>query len=80
VRSQFFIKNFFIIKKFNFTYIYFSIFRIKHSNELDGKSTVAHAKIIAPDDVSIYTHLEIPKYENSNRLLLLFPGSVSNVI
>ncbi|CAG8471535.1 12937_t:CDS:2 [Funneliformis caledonium] len=53
---------------------------IKHSKELEGKSTVAHAKIIAPDDVSIYSNLEIPKYENPNRLLLLFPGPDSKTL
>ncbi|CAG8520705.1 uncharacterized protein OCT59_021405 [Rhizophagus irregularis] len=53
---------------------------IKHIKELEGKSTVAHAKIIAPNDVSIYSSLEIPKYENPDRLLLLFPGPDSKTL
>lgn len=36
---------------------------IKHPNETDGKSTAVHAKLIAPDDVTIYTYPCIPEYE-----------------
>ena len=35
---------------------------IKHPSEVDGKSTSAHAKVLAPDDVSIYTYPCIPDY------------------
>ncbi|CAC5411590.1 DTW domain-containing protein 1 [Mytilus coruscus] len=35
---------------------------IKHPSEVDGKSTAAHAKILAPDDVTVYTYPCIPDY------------------
>ncbi|KAG0050862.1 DTW domain-containing protein 1 [Gryganskiella cystojenkinii] len=47
---------------------------IKHEQERDGKSTALHAKILAPDDVEVYAFKEMPKYENVDRLLLLFPS------
>ncbi|KAF9934258.1 DTW domain-containing protein 1 [Linnemannia zychae] len=47
---------------------------IKHEQERDGKSTALHAKILAPDDVEVYAWKEMPKYENVDRLLLLFPS------
>ncbi|KAG0207796.1 DTW domain-containing protein 1 [Mortierella sp. GBA30] len=46
---------------------------IKHEQERDGKSTALHAKILAPQDVEVYAWKEMPKYENVDRLLLLFP-------
>ncbi|CAG8504682.1 12529_t:CDS:2 [Dentiscutata erythropus] len=53
---------------------------IKHHKEKDGKSTVAHAKIIAPDDVEIISYSQMPKIENPDRLLLLFPGPNSKTL
>lgn len=50
---------------------------IKHEQERDGKSTALHAKILAPDDVEVYAWKDMPKYENVDRLLLLFPSPVS---
>ncbi|KAF9188160.1 DTW domain-containing protein 1 [Haplosporangium sp. Z 767] len=47
---------------------------IKHEQERDGKSTALHAKILAPEDVEVYAWQEMPKYENVDRLLLLFPS------
>ncbi|CAG8507160.1 11870_t:CDS:2 [Ambispora leptoticha] len=47
---------------------------IKHEEERNGKSTAIHAKILAPDDIMIYSYQNIPKFENYERLLLLFPG------
>ncbi|MGH0118994.1 UNVERIFIED_CONTAM: hypothetical protein FKN15_003543 [Acipenser sinensis] len=48
---------------------------IKHPNETDGKSTAVHAKLIAPDDVSIYTYPCIPEYEDKrHEVVLVFPG------
>ncbi|XP_041074813.1 tRNA-uridine aminocarboxypropyltransferase 1-like [Polyodon spathula] len=48
---------------------------IKHPNETDGKSTAIHAKLIAPDDVSIYTYPCIPEYEDKrHEVVLVFPG------
>ncbi|KAM3877362.1 tRNA-uridine aminocarboxypropyltransferase 1 [Diretmus argenteus] len=46
---------------------------IKHPNETDGKSTAIHAKILAPDDVTIYTYPCIPEFEN-DKVVLVFPG------
>ncbi|GJQ85593.1 hypothetical protein Trydic_g20145 [Trypoxylus dichotomus] len=46
---------------------------IKHKNEIDGKSTSAHAAIIAPDDVKVYTYPDIPSYENEHAILI-FPS------
>ncbi|OUM60850.1 hypothetical protein PIROE2DRAFT_25163, partial [Piromyces sp. E2] len=37
-------------------------------------STALHSKLIAPDDVNIYTSERMPVYENPERVLLLFPG------
>ncbi|CAG8779342.1 396_t:CDS:2 [Cetraspora pellucida] len=53
---------------------------IKHHKENDGKSTVAHAKIIAPDDVEIISYSQMPKIENPDRMLLLFPGPNSKTL
>ncbi|KAG5849006.1 tRNA-uridine aminocarboxypropyltransferase 1 [Anguilla rostrata] len=48
---------------------------IKHPNETDGKSTAVHAKLIAPDDVTIYTYPCIPEYEGEkHNVVLVFPG------
>lgn len=46
---------------------------IKHPNETDGKSTAIHAKILAPDDVSIYTFPCIPEFDKDSTVLV-FPG------
>uniref|UniRef100_A0A3B1JZZ1 tRNA-uridine aminocarboxypropyltransferase 1 n=1 Tax=Astyanax mexicanus TaxID=7994 RepID=A0A3B1JZZ1_ASTMX len=48
---------------------------IKHPNETDGKSTAIHAKILAPDDVSIYTYPCIPEFDRQEQnVVLVFPG------
>ncbi|ORZ29070.1 DTW domain-domain-containing protein [Lobosporangium transversale] len=47
---------------------------IKHEQERDGKSTALHAKILAPQDVEVYGWKSMPKYEDVDRLLLLFPS------
>ncbi|KAF9109005.1 DTW domain-containing protein 1 [Mortierella sp. AM989] len=47
---------------------------IKHENEREGKSTALHAKILAPDHVQVFGWKTMPKYENVDRLLLLFPS------
>ncbi|XP_072551059.1 tRNA-uridine aminocarboxypropyltransferase 1 isoform X2 [Salminus brasiliensis] len=48
---------------------------IKHPNETDGKSTAVHAKILAPDDVSIYTYPCIPDLDaQAQNVVLVFPG------
>ncbi|XP_069119815.1 tRNA-uridine aminocarboxypropyltransferase 1-like [Argopecten irradians] len=55
----------------------FKIDIIKHPSECDGKSTSGHARVIAPDDVTIYTYPCIPDYPNRDRVVLLFPGEES---
>ncbi|KAK3106019.1 hypothetical protein FSP39_011125 [Pinctada imbricata] len=47
---------------------------IKHPNECDGKSTSAHAAVLAPNHVNVYTYPCIPNYPDPNKVLLLFPG------
>uniref|UniRef100_A0A8D0L7P5 tRNA-uridine aminocarboxypropyltransferase 1 n=1 Tax=Sphenodon punctatus TaxID=8508 RepID=A0A8D0L7P5_SPHPU len=48
---------------------------IKHPNETDGKSTAVHAKLLAPEDVAIYTYPCIPEYEEKrHEIALIFPG------
>ncbi|XP_067104699.1 tRNA-uridine aminocarboxypropyltransferase 1 isoform X1 [Osmerus mordax] len=48
---------------------------IKHPSEVDGKSTAVHAKILAPDDVTIYTYPCIPEFEGEkHKVVLVFPG------
>ncbi|CAO3648514.1 unnamed protein product [Cunninghamella echinulata] len=47
---------------------------IKHEKEIDGKSTAIHAKVLAPNDVTLYGYSDIPTYEQPERTLLLFPG------
>lgn len=37
---------------------------IKHPNETDGKSTAVHAKLLACEDVTVYTYPCIPDYDN----------------
>ncbi|XP_068954121.1 tRNA-uridine aminocarboxypropyltransferase 1 [Petaurus breviceps papuanus] len=48
---------------------------IKHPHETDGKSTAAHAKLLAPEDVNLYTYPCIPEYEErKHEIALVFPG------
>ena len=44
---------------------------IKHPSEVDGKSTAIHAKILAPDDVTIYTYPCIPEFEGERHKVSL---------
>lgn len=53
---------------------------IKHKNEIDGKSSAAHASILAPNDVKIYTYPDIPNYESEEGVILIFPGTNSITI
>lgn len=51
---------------------------IKHRQEVHGKSTSSHARIIAPDDVTIYEFPNIPDYSNEvNEVILIFPSTKS---
>ncbi|XP_042900461.1 tRNA-uridine aminocarboxypropyltransferase 1 isoform X1 [Parasteatoda tepidariorum] len=46
---------------------------IKHPKEVDGKSTAAHAAVLASEDVTVYTYPNFPTY-NYDEVLLIFPG------
>ncbi|CAK1548468.1 unnamed protein product [Leptosia nina] len=48
---------------------------IKHKHEIDGKSTSAHAAVLAPNDVRVFTYPEIPQYDKNERVVLLYPGA-----
>uniref|UniRef100_A0A336M0C8 tRNA-uridine aminocarboxypropyltransferase 1 n=1 Tax=Culicoides sonorensis TaxID=179676 RepID=A0A336M0C8_CULSO len=50
---------------------------IKHRKEIEGKSTSSHAAILAPDDVKVYIHPDIPDYTKESGVFLVFPSSVS---
>lgn len=55
---------------------------IKHASEIDGKSTAAHAAVIAPEDVTIYTYPCIPDYSTEENVSVQTASSlciVSNV-
>ena len=41
---------------------------IKHPNECDGKSTSAHAAVLAPDDVRVFTYPCIPDYPDPSKV------------
>lgn len=62
-----------IAKKIPFVKLPFKVDIIKHSKEVDGKSTSAHAAVLAPDDVKIYTYPNFPQYDPS-KVILIFPG------
>ncbi|XP_065114019.1 tRNA-uridine aminocarboxypropyltransferase 1 [Paramisgurnus dabryanus] len=48
---------------------------IKHPNETDGKSTAVQARLLAPQDVTIYTYPCIPDLDQSKEnIVLVFPG------
>uniref|UniRef100_V9KXP5 tRNA-uridine aminocarboxypropyltransferase 1 n=1 Tax=Callorhinchus milii TaxID=7868 RepID=V9KXP5_CALMI len=51
---------------------------IKHPNETDGKSTAVHAKLLARDDVNIYTYPCMPEYgDEKHEVVVMFPGPTS---
>lgn len=37
-------------------FLYGFLFRVKHKGELVGKSTATHARILAPEDVTIHVY------------------------
>lgn len=47
---------------------------VKHKREIDGKSTAAHAAVLAPDYVNVYTYPEMPDYD-LKKTVLLYPGA-----
>ncbi|XP_062615440.1 tRNA-uridine aminocarboxypropyltransferase 1-like [Saccostrea cucullata] len=53
---------------------------IKHPNECDGKSTSAHAAVLAAEDVHVYTYPCIPDYPDRSKVVLVFPGKNSQIL
>lgn len=53
---------------------------IKHRREIDGKSTAAHAAVLAPNDVNVYTYPVIPEYQLDGQTVLLFPGADAKTV
>lgn len=53
---------------------------IKHRREIDGKSTAAHAAILAPDDVRIFTYPDIPEYSPEEKVVLVYPRKDSKTV
>ncbi|CAB0036754.1 unnamed protein product [Trichogramma brassicae] len=47
---------------------------IKHAREIDGKSTAAHAAVLAPEDVKIYIYPEFPEISKDEKVVLIFPS------
>lgn len=47
---------------------------IKHRSEIDGKSTAAHAAVLAPQDVRVFEYPNIPDYRlDGNGVVLIYP-------
>ncbi|CAG9782929.1 unnamed protein product [Diatraea saccharalis] len=53
---------------------------IKHKGEIDGKSTAAHAAVLAPDNVNVYTYPDVPDYDLDGRTVLLYPGTEAQTV
>ncbi|XP_075982928.1 tRNA-uridine aminocarboxypropyltransferase 1 [Anticarsia gemmatalis] len=53
---------------------------IKHRREIDGKSTSAHAAVLAPHDVNVYTYPDVPEYTLDGRTVLLYPGAEARTV
>ena len=59
----------------------FPITIVKHPVERNGKSTALHAPVIAPDKASVLAYSEdLAEFKNPDRLLLLYPSSVSRAM
>lgn len=53
---------------------------IKHRREIDGKSTAAHAAVLAPKDVKVYTYPDVPDYAVDERTVLLYPCAEAKTV
>lgn len=53
---------------------------IKHRREIDGKSTSAHAAVLAPHDVKVYIYPDMPEYSLDGRTVLLYPGAEAKTV
>ncbi len=59
--------------------VFSMFFRIKHQQEADSKSTAIHAKMLAPQFVTIYEFPAVPDYDRS-RVVLVYPHDVGTSI
>lgn len=50
---------------------------VKHAREIDGKSTSAHAAVLAPEDVRVYTYPDFPEISNKEETVLIFPSKAA---
>ncbi|PVU92661.1 hypothetical protein BB560_006042 [Smittium megazygosporum] len=58
-----------------------NLFVFKHFQELVGKSTVIHAKILAPDQTSIFSYPDqIPQSIDPSTCLLLYPSKDAKTV
>jgi len=54
---------------------------IHHPKELKSKSTAMHARVIAPDDVTVHEFPDFPDYtQTKDEVLLLFPSTKAKFI
>lgn len=53
---------------------------IKHSREIDGKSTAVHATILSPNNVKIYTYPDFPVLSKNEKIVLIFPGKTATSV
>lgn len=58
----------------------FKVDIIKHRKEIDGKSTAAHAVILAPEDVRIFTYPDLPEYGPDEKIVLVYPRKDSSSV
>ena len=50
---------------------------LRGKEETPAKSTATHAAVLAPEDTTIYSLPDFPKYDDPKRVLLLFPSPKS---
>ncbi|XP_054090460.1 tRNA-uridine aminocarboxypropyltransferase 1 [Zeugodacus cucurbitae] len=50
---------------------------IKHKKEIDGKSTSAHAAVLAKERVNVYAYPNMPDYSKMDGVILIFPSAKS---
>lgn len=53
---------------------------IRHKQEVEGKSTSVHAKILSPENVSLYIYPDIPDYSKEEGVYLLYPAASSTSV
>lgn len=50
--------------------------RVKHKQELNGKSTAIQAKVLSPEDVCIHEFPSVPQFSDISNVILAFPLEV----